>query len=165
MIDTELFDAKGRVGDAIDKVVDVAASPREVFDAWTTSEGLRAWMGIPSTLELRVGGAYEWLFLDDAPVGLRGSEGCQVLAYLPDEMLAFSWNAPPSIPYARTRRAWVVVTFAPSPVGARLRLRHLGFGTAGDWPDVRPYFDRAWDSVLARLAAHYAQRMRARSAA
>lgn len=165
MIDTELFDAKGRVGDAIDKGVEVSASPREVFDAWTTPDGLRAWMGVSANVELRIGGAYEWLFIDDAPSGRRGSEGCQVLAYVPDEMLAFSWNAPPQIPYARTRRAWVVLSLSPCAAGTRVRLRHMGFGTAGDWPDVRPYFDRAWEAVLARLAAHYATKPRARSAA
>jgi len=155
MIDTTLFDASGRVTDAIDKTIEVAATPGALFDAWTTSEGLRSWLGIGSRIELRIGGAYEWVFLEDAAPGGQGSEGCQVLAYVPDEMLAFSWNAPPEIPFARARRAWCVLTLRPTAAGTQVRLQHLGFGTEGDWPMVRPYFDRAWGRVLDRLAEHF----------
>ncbi|HQY60217.1 MAG: SRPBCC domain-containing protein [Myxococcales bacterium] len=155
MIDTTLFDASARVPVVVDASVDVAATPREVFDAWTTSEGLRAWLGIESRVDLRIGGAYEWIFLADAPAGAQGSEGCQVLAYVPDELLAFSWNAPPEIPFARSRRAWCVLTLAPLATGTRVRLRHLGLGEEGDWSAVGPYFARAWPSVMSRLSAHF----------
>lgn len=155
MIDTTLFDASGRVTDGIDLVVEVGAPPRAVFDAWTTSEGLRSWLNIGSRIELRIGGAYEWIFLEDRPAGAQGSEGCQILAYVPDEMLAFSWNAPPQIAFARTRRAWCVLTLQPLASGTRVRLQHLGFGTEGDWPEVRPYFARAWAQVLDRLVARF----------
>ncbi len=155
MIDTTLFDASGRVSIVVEHAVEVGASPRTLFDAWTTAEGLRAWLGIRARIELGVGGAYEWLFLEDAPLGLQGSEGCQILAYVPDQLLTFSWNAPPSMPHARARRAWCVLTLEPLAAGTRVRLQHLGFGVEGDWPLVAPYFQRAWAEVLQRLVAHF----------
>src|SRR5262245_38931292 len=69
--------------------------------AWTTSDGLATFFGEKDTIELRNGGPFEILFSTAAPEGQRGSEGCQVLAYLPGEMLSFTWNAPPSIPALR----------------------------------------------------------------
>ena len=39
--------------------------------------------------------AYELHFLEDAPEGRRGSESCRVLAFVPERLLSFTWNAPP----------------------------------------------------------------------
>ena len=105
-------------------------------------------MGDPSRadIDLEIGGRYEWLF-----DGRVGSNGCQVLSYIPDRMISFSWNAPPG-QATRERRAWVVVeTEALGPGHTRLRLTHLGFGQGPDWDETYAYFDAAWDRVLARM--------------
>jgi uncharacterized protein YndB with AHSA1/START domain len=154
MIDVSLFVASGRSLRAIDLSVDVAAPPRVVFDAWTTTEGLRRIFDSPIRFELRVGGPFEVFFLEDAPAGQQGSEGCQVMAWVPDELLAFSWSAPPHLPAARALRTWVVVTLAPTASGGtHVRLRHLGFGEGGEWPETQTYFERAWPKVLESLSS------------
>jgi len=83
------------------KTVTVAAPVAEVWTGWTTEEGVASFAAPEATIDLRLGGAYEWYFMLDALPGDRGAEGCTVLAYVPPRLLAFTWNAPPSIPALR----------------------------------------------------------------
>lgn len=155
-IDTSLFVASGLVEPGLSKDVLVHASPSDVFRAWTTSEGLKSFLGVESKVDLRIGGAYELYFSGaDQPQELRGSNGCQILSYVPDQMLSFSWNAPPKFPEERSRRAWVVVTLTKEGDSTRVRLVHTGFGLGGNWNEVRQYFDRAWTNVLAALQERF----------
>ena len=134
----------------------VKAPALEVWSAWTTKAGIDSWWGPPDArIELRIGGPFELLFLSDAPAGEQGSEGCRFLAYVPGEMLAFTWNATPDHPL-RAAHTWVVLTFArldnrttavppgSTPVSGRTGLWSMN----STWP----YFDDAWGRVLQRLA-------------
>jgi putative intracellular protease/amidase/uncharacterized protein YndB with AHSA1/START domain len=140
----------------------VSADPATLYRLWTTSEGVREFLGAEADIDARIGGRYEYLFLDDQPEGLRGGEGCRILALEPDRMLAFTWNSPPGMP-TRGIHTWVVVTFEPAVAGngaalpageARtiVRLAHWGHGNGPDWDANRAYFRSAWDRVLTRLA-------------
>lgn len=134
------------------KSVLVPSSVSRVWALWTTQEGVTSIGPDQAWVELKVGGAYEWYFMPE-PAGLRGSEGCRVLAFLPERFLAFSWNAPPTIPALRERGplTQVVLEFAPEGEQTRLTLHHLIEGQGADWEAYRAYFDRAWDMVLAKV--------------
>ena len=135
----------------------VAAPVADVWAAWTTREGIASFFGRDARVELRVGGPYEVYFLMDAPIGNRGSEGCQVLSYVPGELLAFSWNAPPSMPAVRAERTQVVLRFEAVNGGrTRLHLTHLGWGTGDEWDAAFDYFSIAWMQVLASLEKRFA---------
>jgi len=154
-MDTTTIAASGPHVRSLVKEADVAASPMQVWLAWTSNEGVAAWWGPPqSNIELRVGGPFEILFSLDQPEGLQGSEGCRVLSYVPEEMLSFTWNAPPHLPL-RSANTWVVVTFAKTEQGTAVRLVHTGFLDGPDWDDYIAYFDTAWGYVLGLLADHW----------
>ncbi len=156
MVDGLQFVARGKVAVPVDQHVDVLAAPAAVFDAWSTAAGWRAMMDVDGRVELAVGGAFELLFDLDQPTGKQGSEECKVLCYVPDSMLAFSWNAPPEIPQTRGFYTWCVVTFEARGDGVtRVRLRHLGFGEGPAWEETVKYFQRAWGLVLKATAAHF----------
>jgi len=141
------------------KRVRLPATRQAVWQAWTTSEGV-GWFGPKqSRIELRVGGPYEWYFLPESPEGMRGSEGCTVLSYVPQEMLSFTWNAPPSIPALRSSGAKTHVVIELHERGPReveLTLAQVGFGEGPDWEKYYAYFDRAWPNVLRALHAYLA---------
>jgi len=142
---------------AIRKRVVVAASPEQVWQAWTTVEGATSFFASWARVELSIGGLYEILFDRDAPPGSQGSEGCRVLSYLPPEMLSFSWNAPPQYPDVRRERTWVVVQLvAEGPQETQVTLTHLGWREGESWAQVFEYFTRAWDVVLKRLVYRFA---------
>lgn len=149
----------GTILRVLDKTVEVKASLAEVWWAWSTREGVKTFFAPDARVELRPLGAYEMLFMPDAPVGQKGGEGCRVLAFAPMEMLAFEWNFPPSIPSLRgsDARTWVMVEMVESAPGTvKVRLRQLGWQPGEDWEKGLAYFDRAWDVVLSRLQSRFA---------
>ena len=144
----------------IDKDVMVKGTLAEVWHAWTIDEGVRTFFAPGSNVHLAIGGPYEIYFAPDAPAGQRGGDGLKVLSYLPQEMLSFEWNFPPSIPSLRDggARTWVVVSLAEAGAGqVRVRLAHLGWRAGDDWEKGFAYFQRAWDIVLGRLQRRFAQ--------
>ena len=138
----------------LEKEVVVDAAVEDVWNAWSTEEGLR-FISNRSRVELRVGGPYEWFL--DGPVesdGRRGAEGSRVLAFLPQEMIAFEWTFPPSLPALRKAGATtqvVVLLDELEPRRTRVRLNVLGWQEGADWDEGYEYFDAAWSYVLTAL--------------
>ena len=138
----------------LSKEIVVRASIDAVWNAWTTADGL-SFVSEKSKVELRLGGPYEW-FLDLPPDqnGLRGSEGSRILAFLPNEMLAFTWTFPPDVPKLRNARetTQVVVRFTDRGDNTVLvRLDAHGWKDSEPWQRGYDYFDDAWDHVLHAL--------------
>ncbi len=135
----------------IKKVRLINESIEKVWWRWTTHEGLKSFFGRDNKIELTPGGAFEIYFMMDSPVGLRGSEGCQILSYLPNEMLSFSWNAPPKYEEVRKsdHKTWTVVNYkAESNHQTEITLTQFGWPDDEQWNAVFDYFDIAWDQVL-----------------
>lgn len=150
--------------DRIDTEVVVKAGQDEVWDAWTTNEGVQSFFTSKTNVQLAIGGPFEMYFLDDAPKGKQGSEGCKFLSYLPKEMISFSWSAPPQFAHARKHFTWVVLRF--DRIGdqqTRVRLTHLGWPEmraaypehSAEWDEVYDYFAAAWPRVLTNLQARF----------
>lgn len=132
----------------------IAAPASRLFGLLTTEAGMREVYGIDSRIDLAVGGPYEWYFLDDEAYGGKGGEGNQILAWVPDRMLALSWNAPPTQPESRALRTRVVVEFDENADGSTgVTITHMGFGDAAHWDETEAYFKAAWPRVLAALKA------------
>jgi uncharacterized protein YndB with AHSA1/START domain len=157
-INTGLFVVEGVPEREIVKEALVNGTADQVFAAWTTPEGIKGFLGVDSTVDLKVGGAYEIYFDADAPEGTRGGEGCQILSYVPGEMLSFSLNAPAQFPEERGRRTWVTVRLSQRDAQTRVRVIHTGFGEGGHWDDVYAHFDGEWDRVMRALEAWFAGR-------
>jgi len=140
----------------VDKVV--RASRDAVWRAWATEAGVTAFGPPAAKIELRVGGRYEWYFFPDAPQGSRGAEGCRVLSFVPNQSLAFTWNAPPSIAGLREAgaRTQVHLRIEEADRGrVRVRLTQFGFGEGDAWDQYYDYFASAWRRVLNALAHHF----------
>jgi uncharacterized protein YndB with AHSA1/START domain len=128
----------------IHKETIVSSSPQEAWKCWTTSDGMKTFFASESKIELTPGGSYELYLGPQSETGKRGSEGCKVLGYLPNEVLSFDWNAPPKFPEVRKERTCVVVQFEPAGEGrTKVTLDHHGFGGGPQWDEVYKYFDSA----------------------
>lgn len=152
---------------SVEKEVVIEAPAGEVWARFTTPEGWKEFFGVTARIEREPGGRFEIEFMASAPAGERGSEGCNVLSVLPGRMISFSWNAPPTQAFARTKRTWVVVEMeALSAKRTRVKLAHMGFAElaarhpehAKEFEQVRGYFDQAWEKVLERLSASFVEK-------
>ena len=135
----------------------VDASLRQVWEAWTTAQGVKSFFAPDCNIELRPDGMYEILFDPDAEPGQRGAEGMRVLALQPFRMLSFTWNAPPSLPEVRDQRTHVQLRFhAIGTNRTKVTLLQDGWGEGGQWDEAFEYFDRAWNRiVLPRLSFRF----------
>jgi uncharacterized protein YndB with AHSA1/START domain len=130
----------------------VHAPRKNIWAAFTTSDGAETFFAPEAHIELRLNGRYELYFDTGAEPGSRGSEGCHVLSFIPLEMLSFTWNAPPAFPEIRGKHTFVVVEFDEiEPCKTAVTLTHAGWGSGGQWDDVYAYFEQAWDIVLHNL--------------
>jgi uncharacterized protein YndB with AHSA1/START domain/uncharacterized protein YciI len=136
----------------------VPATIDEVWNAWTSTEGINKFFSSNAKVELRIGGPFEIYFDMNASPGFRGSEGCIILSYLPKKMLSFSWNAPPSLGEMRNRRTHAVLIFDElEPGSTKVTFDHIGWGEGPQWDEVYNYFDKAWTLVFTNFEKSFAE--------
>lgn len=139
----------------IETVLDVSVP--EVWETFTTEEGLESFLAPECHIDLRVGGLLDIYFYPDAPAGQRGAEGMRIMSVEPNKMLSFTWSNPRDFPEIQGQ--WTHVTLKFFPAGSRhnmtrLVLIHDGWGDGEIWDQAYRYFVRAWrDEILFRL--HY----------
>lgn len=142
---------------AIDKQVEIAAGVDQVWEAWTTREGIVSFFAPEAVVEPRAGGAFRIHFDPLAAPGSKGADDMRFLALQPKRMLSFDWNAPPHLPAARAQRTFVVVRLEPlGERSTRVTLHHTGWGDGGEWDQAYAYFDKAWAGVLGQLQQRFA---------
>lgn len=140
------------------KEIIIPASLKQAWDAWTTTEGVKSFFSSEAKIELAIGGAYEIYFILENPYGLKGSEDCRVLSFLPMEMLSFEWNAPPEFGELRGQHTRVILQFQELESSkVRVILSQLGWGRGEDWDRLYEYFDKAWGYVLNNLKKRFIQ--------
>lgn len=143
---------------AIRKEATVTAPPMEVWNAWSTSEGIQSFFAPEAFVDARPEGRFSVHINPYAPAGQKGADDMRVLGVQPGKMISFTWNAPPSLPEARAQRTVVIVRLADAGEGrTRVTLTHLGWGDGGQWDQAFQYFDRAWGRVLANLEKRFAE--------
>ena len=152
----------------------VPASPAEVFQLWTSKEGVGKFFAPDARIEAKAGGRYEIIFAPakDPEGNSHGTKGARVLKLVPNRELAFEWitfagdeilgrNAPPFAPPAernvRPLPTWVELVFEPverQPEQTQLRFAHYGFRDGEKWEQSYRWFGRAWKGVLDELVAY-----------
>lgn len=141
---------------SINKEIVLDATVEQVWQAWTTREGIVSFFAPDANVEARAGGPFH-IYIDPlAAPGMKGADEMRYMAMQPMRMLSFDWNAPPSLPEVRKQRTFVMLRL--EPVGekqVRLALTHVGWGDGGEWDKAYAYFDRAWSNVLGNLKKRF----------
>jgi uncharacterized protein YndB with AHSA1/START domain len=139
----------------ISEQVVVQAGVDEIWNAWTTPDGIKSFFAPACNIELRVNGPYEIFFNPDAEPGSRGADDMRILALQPGVMLSFTWNAPLELPNVRLQRTHVTVRFISLDEKQTLVfLTHDGWGTGEEWDQAFTYFARVWKDVVLKRLVH-----------
>lgn len=142
----------------IRKEVTVPTTLESAWEAWTTTDGVKTFFSSSAHVELRPGGPFEIYFNAEAPAGSQGSEDCQILSFLPMQVLSFEWNAPPQFGELRDKRTQVVLLFDRIDSGhVKVTFTQLGWGDGEKWDELYVYFDRAWSYVLGNFKKRFAE--------
>lgn len=127
----------------------VNAPVSDVYNAWTTTEGIKTFFAPGGNIELKPNGFYEIYMLPEAEPGQRGADSMRVMAFEKDKMLAFTWNAPPYFPELRHQLTHVQIFFEPAGENkTKVTFIHDGFGTGPEWKKLHEYFTNAWTNVI-----------------
>ena len=140
----------------IAKEVVVKARLKDVWEAWSTSEGAIKFFAPKANIKLSIGGPYEIFF--DPKDERQSSKGMKILSFVPQEMISFQWNAPPDFPEVRANPIWVVVQLSVvDSEHVRVKLTHLGWKEGAEWGKAFEYFSRAWGFVMGNLERRFTQ--------
>lgn len=138
-------------------IASVPAPIEQVWDLWTTPEGVTRFFGpAVGSFGTDNGEPYEVLVNPDDPEGSRGNEGGTLITVDPPKRLSFTWNAPPEIPELREAEERTRVSLQlkrKGPNDTLVTLTQTGFGQGDAWDRDLAYFEGAWPIVLSRLEA------------
>lgn len=130
---------------AVRQQINVAASPRAVWRAFTTADGLTSWWVDEARVEARTGGRVVLVSEDDdgEPMEERGV----ILEYRPTRKLEIAWD---NVGKAPTKGSRVQVQLARAGDETRVVVVHSG-GAALEDPEHHEQLSKSWRSALRAL--------------
>lgn len=140
----------------------IDAPVEAVWDAFTTEDGIEAWMVPVTSIDLRVDGEWRTSYnpqstLDDADTIVH-----TILSYEPQRMISVRTRPPASA--ARLfgdvdfSQLWSVFRFDPTDNGrTRVTISGMGYGDGPAWDRVYDFFEANNPLVMQELAAHFAE--------
>ncbi|GEM_PF-2671539 len=138
---------------------DIDAPVAKVWGAFTTKEGVEAWMTPVAEVDLRVGGTLKTNY---NPQGTTGDESTivhRILAFEPQRMLAMRVEkSPAGFPHAKViEQAWGITYFEPlGPNRTHIRLVSAGWGSGPDWDAAEAFFQAGNEWTLNKLKEMFA---------
>lgn len=127
----------------------VAATPAEVWQTFTTAEGLKSWAVPSAWVDFRLGGTWETSYDPDARQGDSDNIITRILAYQPLRMIAIqAVHAPPDFAYPELLpNLFSVFTFEPAADGGtRIRASGVGYRDGEGYDHIYAFFrvGNAW---------------------
>lgn len=138
----------------------VEAPVEAVWAAWTTSDGLRAWLAPHVETELRLGGRMRTNYNAKGTLGDSGTIENTILSFEPKRMLSIKVSkAPQGLPFPKAiHQMWTVLYFEPAgPDRTQLRIVGLGFEADEESQKMRAFFEQGNKATLKQLQSHFSK--------
>ena len=137
----------------------VNAPLTEVWNAWSTSEGLRLWMAPHAEIDLRVGGLMRANYNPDGQLGDSQTIVNTVLSFEPQRMISIKVaKTPEGFPFPNAiSQMWSVIYLAAVDANRTvIREVTLGFSFNKESQRMREFFDKGNATTLSQLQRHFA---------
>ena len=125
--------------------IEVPAPVHDVWQAFSTSEGLSTWLFPNATVDLRPGG--DWLV--HFPGGSTG--GGTIVSFVPEKELVLNALAPDKFPHVRAERTRAVFQFEARGNATIVRLTQSGWKSGDEWTQAYEYLIAGNAQLLATL--------------
>jgi uncharacterized protein YndB with AHSA1/START domain len=125
--------------------VDVPAPIHAVWQAFTTSDGLSAWLSPEAVVDLRPGGEWTAHF----PGGSTG--GGTIVSFVPEKEIVISALAPDQFPHVRAERTRAVFQFESRGDATVVRLTQSGWKSGAEWTRAYEYLVAGNAQLLSTL--------------
>jgi uncharacterized protein YndB with AHSA1/START domain len=137
--------------DRIERTVEIARPPADVWKALTTAEGLSAWFGNQATIDLRPGGPAQMLFGDTCGMTVN----MRVERVEEPAVFGYTWQIS-GLPDDDPRRTYVEFTLEPTASGTRLTVTESGFAQLPQDAHRKAYEgnSRGWMDELDELVTY-----------
>jgi uncharacterized protein YndB with AHSA1/START domain len=145
----------------IETVAVVDAPVAKAWWAFTTKEGLEAWMVGLASIELRVGGRLMTRYQKDGALGDAGTIVHTVAAFDPRRMVVWRpARAPAGFPFEKAwLKTWNVIYFESLPGGrTKITNRMLGYDDSPESHKMRRFFEAGNRQTLEAVQRHFAAR-------
>src|ERR1051326_6703118 len=113
--------------------VRIPATLADLWQAFTTSEGLSTWLTPGAVVDLRAGG--EWTA--HYPGGKTG--GGTIVSFVPQREIGRPAMPPQQLPTVRAERTMARFQFVPAGESTLVRLTQIGWKTGKEWDDAYEY--------------------------
>jgi uncharacterized protein YndB with AHSA1/START domain len=124
--------------------INIAASPHEVFTAFTTSEGFASWAVPIANVEFRIGGYIESSYDPGAKPGDPSNIKNQIVAYVPDRFLVLrNIQAPPGFadPELFQHTVTIIEFIALDARNTRVTITNAGYGSGDRFNTLYGHFE------------------------
>ena len=125
--------------------ITVPASRADVWDAFSTSEGLSTWLAPNSVVDLKPGG--DWMV--HFPDGSTG--GGTIVSFVPQKEIVISALAPDKFPTVRAQRTTARFQLEDHGTGTLVRLTQPGWKDGDEWDRAYEYLTAGNAQLLATL--------------
>jgi uncharacterized protein YndB with AHSA1/START domain len=136
----------------------VGAALDTVWRAWTTNEGMRAWLTPKADVDLRVGGLIRTNYRENEVLGDPGTIVYTIREIEPQRRLAFQITTPPrSFPFPTAVRDMTTTVYfaAVDERTSAIRIVDSGFTSDAESQRMRAFFVDGDAITLERLQLHF----------
>lgn len=136
----------------------VHAPVKEVWKAFTTTEGIKSWMVASGVVDLRVGGYLRTSYQPNSKLDGPDVIENRILAFDPERMLTIqNVRAPEKFPLKKAiEKVWTVIYFDAMGDKTRVTTRMIGFDGSKDSTSLRRFFldgnQQELDALVKRFA-------------
>lgn len=136
----------------------VPASVRDVWTAWTTTDGIKKWMVASGEVDFRMGGAYRTSYAPNSDLKGPDSIVNDILAYDPYHMIVIkNSKVPAQFPFKEAMsKAWTCIYFrAVDAKSTEVIVRMNGFDHTDESQKMKSFFKQGNQATLDALIKRF----------